>query len=303
MTDGLRALLEGAIDYAGLFPPAQLGLDEAIRNYARYRQDADTWMLGRFVLPAARLGELDPHLDTLFASATPLGLAVLGRGGDTLADWTAGLKEDARTMAAWRLRHGGLIRIGTFEIRLPREASVTACLKVVADVLGPTPPAFFEASLPGEALSSRLAAVVDEIGAGGGGFKYRCGGPNAAAFPTAGAVALVLRTCRQARVPLKLTAGLHHPLPRFDAGVQATMHGFVNVLAAGVFAGSTPDADLAALLQDADPSHFSFAGGVSWRELAAPRDQVVVARREGILSFGSCSFDEPRADLRALGWL
>ena len=39
MSPSLRALLTGIVDYAGLFPPAQLSLDEAIRNYARYRTE------------------------------------------------------------------------------------------------------------------------------------------------------------------------------------------------------------------------------------------------------------------------
>src|SRR5262245_33954247 len=68
MTEGLRTLLEGVIDYAGLFPPAKLPLDAALRNYARYRRQAESWMLGRFVLPAARLEELDPYVGELFAS-------------------------------------------------------------------------------------------------------------------------------------------------------------------------------------------------------------------------------------------
>jgi hypothetical protein len=304
MTDGLRALLEGAIDYAGLFPPARLGLDEAVRNYARYRQEADAWMLGRFVIPAARLEELDPYLEELFSSGPPLGVAVLGRGGDTMAAWTAGLREDARAIAAWRMRHGGRVRIGAFETRLAEAASAAPCVKAVAEVLGPTPPAFFEAPVGGGDLPSRLPPLVSDLAVGGAGFKLRCGGLTASAFPNSAHIAFTLRTCREARVPVKLTAGLHHPLPRFDPGVQATMHGFVNVLAAGVFVGTGPsDAVLAYLLQDADPPHFSFAGGVAWRGLTASVAQVALVRREGVLSFGSCSFDEPREDLRALGWL
>ena len=37
MTEALRTLLAGAIDYAGLFPPAALDMPEAARNYATYR--------------------------------------------------------------------------------------------------------------------------------------------------------------------------------------------------------------------------------------------------------------------------
>src|SRR4051812_14528063 len=53
----LRALLEGIIDYAGLFPPAALDMPTAVRHYAEYLGQAEAWMLGRFVVPVARLEE------------------------------------------------------------------------------------------------------------------------------------------------------------------------------------------------------------------------------------------------------
>ena len=52
--DALRALIARSIDYAGLFPPASLPLEEALRNHAAYVRDPDVWMLGTFVLPTAK---------------------------------------------------------------------------------------------------------------------------------------------------------------------------------------------------------------------------------------------------------
>jgi hypothetical protein len=46
------------IDYAGLFPPASLSMEEAVRNYARYREGEHAWMLGKFVVPQARAHEV-----------------------------------------------------------------------------------------------------------------------------------------------------------------------------------------------------------------------------------------------------
>jgi hypothetical protein len=54
----IRDLLASVVDYAGLFPPAQLGLEEAVREYERARCGPDRWALGRFVVPRARLAEL-----------------------------------------------------------------------------------------------------------------------------------------------------------------------------------------------------------------------------------------------------
>jgi hypothetical protein len=40
---------------------------------------------------------------------------------------------------------------------------------------------------------------------------------------------------------------------------------------------------------------------LAWRHLEATADQIAEARRTVLTSFGSCSFSEPREDLRALG--
>jgi hypothetical protein len=60
MTAPLRALLHQLIDYAGMYPPAGLPLASVIENYERYRRSADAWILNRLVLPAAKLGEVQP---------------------------------------------------------------------------------------------------------------------------------------------------------------------------------------------------------------------------------------------------
>ena len=61
-TSGGRAFLENLVDYAGLFPPAGLGMAEAAAEYARQLEGPQGWMLGRFVVPAARLDELEEAL-------------------------------------------------------------------------------------------------------------------------------------------------------------------------------------------------------------------------------------------------
>ena len=55
-----KSLLDGIIDYAGLFPPAQLPMDEAFTRFVEHRSTDDGWMLARFVCPAGRLDELEP---------------------------------------------------------------------------------------------------------------------------------------------------------------------------------------------------------------------------------------------------
>ena len=61
----LAVLLDGLIDYAGLFPPAALSMPAAVAAYARYVIGTDRAMLGRFVVPAARLADFTAAVDAL----------------------------------------------------------------------------------------------------------------------------------------------------------------------------------------------------------------------------------------------
>jgi hypothetical protein len=134
--------------------------------------------------------------------------------------------------------------------------------------------------------------------------KVRCGGASAASVPSAAAVAYALAACRKAGVPCKFTAGLHHPLRRHDTALGTMTHGFLNVFVAGILSHARGcDAEvLQSVIEEEDPKHFHFDdAGLRWKALQATTDEVIAARKVAVTSFGSCSFDEPREDLRALG--
>lgn len=129
----------------------------------------------------------------------------------------------------------------------------------------------------GDGLEERVAVLADR----GYRAKVRCGGET---VPSADELGRFVRACREARVPFKATAGLHHPLAR-DGG-----HGFLNVLAAFVFA------DEAALEGEVSLD----ADALRWHDREAGPDELERARREGLVAIGSCSFFEPVDDLKAL---
>ena len=83
MTEALRTLLAGLIDYAGLFPPASLDMAEAARNYEAYRAGPHSWALGRFIVPSARLNEVDPRLELRRARCAAAGGAGVRTQGGT----------------------------------------------------------------------------------------------------------------------------------------------------------------------------------------------------------------------------
>lgn len=315
----LKALLHEIIDYAGLFPPAGLSLDEALPSFARYRTGPDAWMLARFIIPANRLDDLKAYADR-FAKNPPFRFSVLGSGGDSTAAFLDALAADLRTIHAFHRRHPQQVRVEAVEVRLPTallgatEETLAAFLHAIGQRIDQALPGlrlFLEVPLD-KRLLQNAPPLLDAISSfnvkrsGPIGFKMRTGGLDASAFPSAEHLAFALTTSRDAGVPFKATAGLHHPACAYRESVQASMYGFFNVFGGAVLAAvhTLDETTLRTILLDEDADHFRFTDDAFyWKDLAAPVDAIRRARETFALSFGSCSFDEPRDDLRALGLL
>jgi hypothetical protein len=104
---------------------------------------------------------------------------------------------------------------------------------------------------------------------------------------------------------MKATAGLHHPIRHLDPETGATMHGFLNVLAAAAFARKgMPPSDVLGVVSCEDPHHFRFSeSGLEWEREQLHVDDLQATREDSFISYGSCSFSEPTSDLQALGIL
>lgn len=141
--------------------------------------------------------------------------------------------------------------------------------------------------------------------------KVRAGGVTESAFPHSRELIGFIANCKRANVPWKATAGLHHPLrgvyrltPEPD-GPVCMMHGFVNLfLTAVVLNSGGSEGQARAILEDTAVDAFEFSDAtVRWRSIHLTTAQIRDARQNFAISFGSCSFEEPIADLKALGWL
>lgn len=293
--DALSVLLEGLIDYAGLYPPASQPMDAAVKAYAGYRQGPHAAWLGRFVLPATRLDEFLDLRAALADGSGPWRLsALLGDAAEADLERIIAFNRDAHASA----RPLAFIDVLESKAAAPRDIER---LEAVAPA-GVT--AYFE--IPVREPGPFLAALAR----GGGRAKLRTGGLIPEAIPPAADVARFLAACAAARVPFKATAGLHHPLrsPRpltySPDAPRAVMHGFLNLFLAAAFAREGLDvAALTALLNEESPAAFAFADGqASWRGRDLHIGRLRETRRDFALAFGSCSFEEPRQDLEALGW-
>lgn len=288
--------LSRLIDYAGLFPPARLAMGPAIAGYREARGGANSWMVDRFICPASRLDEFADSLDgEVAADQGPWPIAVTADGGIDAVD------ADARLMATFEQRVGGLARVEHVEASLPSSDAAGWVVEAAA-LFGR--PVFFEVPWR-DGTSAALDSVAAARATSEVGVKLRCGGLTAEAFPPPGVVAAVMAGCRERGLPLKATAGLHHPFRHLDPDTGFIHHGFVNLLTAAVAAFDGCDlATLTEIVADGDAGAFTFNGDdLGWRDRRFASTVVAESRKRLFVGYGSCSFDEPVEDLTMLGVL
>jgi hypothetical protein len=299
----LRALLNQSIDYAGMFPPCSLELEPALRNQAEYVRSAENWMLGAFVLPVEQF-DAAKQLLSQFDPSHPLRIAALGAKTGN-ADAFLEALEDTDTAIRFLSRYDvDLLLISHLEMFLPHNVDL-ALLKEARSIVGDLP-VFWEA--PPDRADQTIALLAEHNSneeSATFGYKLRTGGVTADAFPTSAQIASALVTPATHQLPIKFTAGLHHPIRQFRDEVKTRMHGFLNVLGAAVLAAEHRwDARQAStMLDDENVDSFSFTDDFFvWREWKIGVERLRY-RRKFVASFGSCSFDEPRDDLRGLNLL
>ena len=290
--NALQILLAHSIDYAGLFPPAELAMDAALDNYARYVNGPSSWALGRFIVPASRLAELEAGL-----GRTP-GREI-GRPWRVAALVGTDVAADLRLLEAFNGRTGAQATIDTIEVKATSERDIDEIARLV--------PASFQTyiEIPIEADPGSLIAV---IGHRGHRAKVRTGGITRNAFPQTADLLRFLRETVRLQVPFKATAGLHHPLRAVyrltyaEQSPSGIMFGFLNLLLAVAFLqAGMEQTEVAGVLEEGDPGAFQVDdSGISWRGNRLSSTALSAARRLGMNSFGSCSFTEPLADLAAL---
>ena len=299
----IRALLGQAIDYAGMFPPCSLALEPALRNQASYVRSPEAWMLNGFVLSAEQFNAATQLLSE-FDSHHPLRVAALGPKTTDADAFLDGLDKVEKAIRSFSKSDVDLVSVSHLEMFLPDDVD-SASLKDARAIVGELP-LFWEAPPErAEQTISLIAGYNSDEGTATFGYKLRTGGVMADAFPTSAQLARALVTAATHQLPIKFTAGLHHPIRQFRDEVKTKMHGFLNVLGAAVLAAQHQwDADQAVtMLEDEDPRSFSFADDFfAWRDWKIDTEGLQY-RRKFVRSFGSCSFDEPRDDLRALGLL
>ena len=335
MKESLRTFMNGLIDYAGLFPPADLPLNEAINEYFEQLKSEHSAMLNRFIIPISKLNDLDDFIP-LFNSIGPLRLSVLGGGGKTDDEYLTKINQNIANINEYRKKHSDKIQIDVIECEMATNSPSKSTMQKATALLNENGLTHYHefTELPSVGINYStnedesswdevIVPTVELISEmKGAGVKLRCGGVVKEAFPSVEQVAAMIQTCVLAKAPMKFTAGLHHPIRHFADEYDEFMHGFINTFGAGIFATTFPTPKnsqekyrmfilLSHMIADQNAENFSFNNdSMSWKvrddrdtEFEIDAEKIENARKKGMMSYGSCSFQDPIDDLTQLGWM
>ena len=283
-----RALLRGLLDDASLFPPRGLPMPAAVAAHVKHEGAWFCELTGPFVCPDIRIAELGRALIAANVSWIDLSLVVTG-GAAAVNAATDAVAADAR------------LRLRAIEVPAANAKEPAQAIADVVRALDSVPLAgatgYVEIPLAAIAEPSAAGPLLDLVDQRGYRPKLRTGGVTPEAFPGEEMLAACLVSVAGRRIPFKCTAGLHHAVRSTDQASGLEQHGFLNVMLA--VRASVDDADgdeVAAILAERDPASVAAA-------VRALDEETAGQIRWLFTSFGTCSTDEPVADLVSLGLL
>lgn len=317
LRSGLKYFMTGIIDYAGMYPPAKLAFEQAFTNFLAYQQVDDHWMMNRFVFPIQQAHQLITFAEQLSLSKKPIKLSVLPVYKDRANEFIQQFHSDYQILSDVIKKNELNLDITLFEFKLPEELK-NASQSLVYPFFNSFLSVFDSKTLKKTSVYVEMCKLdrdwqysMDRFTnllafyptRNTFGFKLRCGGITSESFPEVSMVAGAIFMCREKGLSMKFTAGLHHPLSHFNSSLNTRMYGFFNVLGAAVLSHThlLSTKELEELIIEERIDQFSFADqGMKWRDYVVNTEQIKQARDQFCIGYGSCSFDEPRQDLRSL---
>lgn len=325
MKNSIQAFLARLIDYAGYFPPEDLSLRQALKNYIEYRSGSDHWMLSRVIVPYRKLSDLTDQHGDLLDNLDEGAVSVLGSGTESQEEFCTMIDQLVEACRSFPSKSSG-IPTDFLETKLPTSdipddpQAVQSIIHQTRETFAQdedTPDQVFLETYLHEDWKKRVRVLLqaitevreryeDAAESISMGMKLRCGGQSPDMVPSVQQVAFVVNQARDHDVPLKCTAGLHHPVRTYDSSIPASIHGFFNVFGGAMCAHEyqLDQSELEEILKIEDHSRFQFSDDAfHCGEYSVDVERIKALREARLVSFGSCSFDEPREDLRALDYL
>tara|TARA_R110000868_G_scaffold306734_4_gene568162 strand:+ start:31118 stop:32107 length:990 start_codon:yes stop_codon:yes gene_type:complete len=329
MNKSIEQLLTSSVNYAGLYPPAGLKLNEALRNYVDFSHSKYAWMLANFLMPHSELPALASFADRKHKLKGPLSLCITGPETKTLFEFKNSINSIEEEIKVAHRGYPGEVRTNLLELKLPLSSVETLnpeeLVKAMEVVVSTTAESrllphrvFFE--IPGTEFDAEITKKIIKVIAVHNksilkrkiqnylfsGIKINCSAKGAGKTPSASYLADVILYARDANVAVKFSGKENTPYPSYNYSLGSKVHGFINVFAASILA-YTQDLNLeetVEVLEEMNPENFSFKDDYfAWRELAAPIMEVKMLRMLSITSFNFTNFSDPITGLKELGYL
>ncbi len=298
----LKIFLNKLIDYAGLFPPANLNLNKALKKYREYIECDDSWIMSQFVIHLNDLENISKDDMEIFNDNFQLDFSVLSEN----------LENDIEKLNQFKNQFSNKVKFSGLETLICQSDDLYNLLtstNITIQNNNLKLSSFFELSydknwLKGMFIAVKTISKFNKLNKTNFGFKLRCGGIKANMFPDSNLVSNTILNCIKDNVPMKFTAGLHHPFRHFDDNINTKIYGFFNIFIGAMLAQKYKFkcSQLNQILLDENEYSFIFyEDKIKWKNFHITNDEIKQFRKSQFISFGSCSFDEPREDLIKLG--
>lgn len=290
----LRTLLAGAVDYAGFFSPQEFTLERVVRNYIRFRQSPEKWLLGRLVLPAGVLDDLSRDVRPQIEGTHKLRLSIIVGGGWSSSDFDAIIDRELAAITRFISECSSFAQVEGIEIKLPRH--------VPADWIA-------------EHARLRFEDVMTYVEPGRGQFRdvmcaYDTGAFRGVALPCGAmkdqefADALIrLRESGQGGTPVKFIGDAAYVLRPVSASASPPQ-GFINKMAVALLslAYKLDAVSLGKVLAVTAPGVFHFSeDAMRLGEWSIPTEQIE-RLREKVVGFSTYDLDRTHSSLRKTAW-
>jgi hypothetical protein len=275
----LDGLLGGLCDDAALFPPGNLPLAEAVPAHVAHLTSPHRGLVGPFIVSAVDVPALGP---------------LLAGADDRSFEVAVTVPEPSRLPAALAAAASvPQVRVVALEVAVPAGVDPAQVVPTLDAAVADHPGLEVYVELPRD---ERRPALLAALAGSRHHAKLRTGGVRADLYPQEQELAAAVVACVATGLAFKATAGLHHAVRNTDPATGFEQHGFLNVLVAVDAAQrGASTAEVVALLAERDADTVA-AGVARLAERAAPV-------RDAFRSFGTCSIDDPRDELTALGLL
>ncbi|WGL61045.1 hypothetical protein QEJ31_05480 [Pigmentibacter sp. JX0631] len=307
----LNIFMHELLDYAGLFPPAKLTLQESLLNYSSYTKHIQKNWLGKFILPSNKIAECIEIMlnQKIFKSNNAsLKFSIILNSCEKINDYSGIIDSDLKLIDQFESACKNKISIDSIEFFPPKEVFQPNNLSLFKNMLSLVDNKLCNAKkikykyleIPFSENINEYIEFISDFNLNQKEIKFciklRTGGVTPQQIPSAFHIAQAIRLSAEKQIPIKATAGLHVPVPNDNPEVGARLHGFFNIFSCLLlcYKKLLTISEMENILENYSYSDFKFTeDGFTVGNKFLANAEMTHLRNSFIKSFGTCSFLEP----------